>query len=691
MDPIRGILGLDFETASAANLKLVAAWAYSRHPSTRVYCAGFGYDEGPGTPRRFWRWRPGVPLPAEIVDYVRAGGSVLAHNCAFERSIIANILVPFFDWPIIPLDQWRDTQASGRFFNLPSKLEGLAKALGCPAQKDMEGYDLMREMADAVVSMPDGSWVYPMATEANLRRLEDYNRLDIAAMMDSWHRMAPLPVTELLAWRVDQRINNRGVYLDQEFASRIQRMAEERSRKLQRQAHLVSATELENAVAAPALKKWLALHNVKLPVVTKRKADGSFHKVPSAGKAQIAELLEGGSLTPQVRVVLENRQEANKATSLAKLNRIAPSVGGDGRLRNALQFCAAHTGRWSSAGVQLHNLPKNDQTEAQAALVRAIVDAGNLELLEWFEDKPLSALSQSLRSVVCAPRGKELIGADFSGIEARVCAWLAGQDNVVEFFHEFDREKRAGRKPTDFYIFTAEACDLEDRQSGKLAALSLQYGMGDVKLIATAAGRGVVLTPLRARAVKRAWRDANQAIVDLWANLEAAARSAIEHRGTEFVAGRLRMVANKSCLAMVLPSGRTLRYWSPRIELVKRVWQVVDDAGVIVSHESESEELQFLAPGKDQVRTALQHTYGGKLVENATQAVSRDLMSEAIIRIEAATPYEPVIHVHDSCAAEVPAGKGDVAEFCRLMEVLPSWAEGCPIAAAGYRDRRFRG
>ncbi|MEY4535628.1 MAG: hypothetical protein RLZZ246_1946, partial [Planctomycetota bacterium] len=615
---------------------------------------------------------------------------VLAHNTSFEKAVWANILEPWYKFPPIELDQWRDTMASAALLNLPVSLAGLAAALGCKTQKDIEGTALMRRMAVAEGG-EDGPWTYPLLNAENLARLTLYCERDVAAMLDAWFRMPPVPVTELRVWRLDQKVNARGVYLDRVYAEKLRRLAEVRAGELADETFRATLGELANSTSSPALKRWLGEQGVTLPAANRKRGEGEYAETETASKEAVKRLLEDPTLPPLVRSVLENRIEANKATSLAKLNRVGPMVGHDGRLRNALFYCGAHTGRWTSSGIQVHNLPKSKLSDEAADLARLLVDREDLEALKMVENRPLEVLSQSLRSVIAAPAGKELIAADYSAIEARVCAWLAGQDDVVAFFHQFDSEKRLGHKPMDFYVYTAQSIGSQSRSLGKVAALALQYGMGDLKFATTAASWGVPLELAEARAVKKAWREANTGIVDFWRQMEEAARAAILTRNKMFQVGKVGVYAREHCLFLVLPSGRAIRYWRPRLESVTRTAQVVDDTGAVVEKEYDTEEIQFFTVGPDKTRMVLESTYGGKLVENVTQAVARDLLAEALLRVEATAPYEIVMHVHDSVATEVPKDKGDVREFCALLTTPPAWAAGCPIAAEGYRSSRFLG
>lgn len=686
MDHFAGILALDFETSSACPIKL-GAWAYSLHESTRLYCAVFCYSTGPRDPKRYIVWEPGCILPQEIVDYVEAGGSILAHNNAFERAIWSNICEEYFGWPSVELGQWRDTQAAGQAMNLPASLEGLGKALGCDVQKDTEGKALMLKMAKAV---PQGdSWAYPLATRENLDRLIEYCCLDVGSTLDAHWRLPKLSVAEAQVWAVDQKINARGMYLDRPFADKCATVVAARKRELSGEVFGMTAGELANSTSAPAIKAWLKDKGVELPKARRKKADGTYHMTETADKAAIAKILEDPELKDEVRRLLENRTEANKATSLAKLARVGVMVGADGRLRNSLQYCAAGTGRWASYGLQVHNLPKDKLGKAGGALVRRMLDLESLEGLKLVADRPLEAISQCLRSVIAAAPGKDLIAGDYSAVEARVLAWIAGQENIVDIFHEYDRELRAGNKIQDVYEYTAAKIGSDDRQLGKVCVLALGYGMGALKFHGTAADWGSPISLKDAYRIQRAWREANGSIVAFWHELDNAVRDAIEDKGKAYRVGPLVIKSNGVCLSIRLPSGRSLRYWRPKVVSATREIQVVTEDGTIETREMRTREIRFFGVAKGKMQE--ESTYGGKLAENVTQAIARDLLAEALVRIDKHEPFELVVHVHDSACAEVPEGEGRVSVFCELMEAPPAWAPDLPISVEGYRAKRFCG
>ncbi len=682
LDPLDGTsLVLDIETSSACDIKS-GAWAYSQHSSTIIYCVVFGWQETSGA-RHFVEWVPqDGDLPDDIRDFVVGGGSLVAHNVSFEHAIWTNILAPVYGWPQPDDGQWRDTQAVGLYYNLPQSLKGLSGIVGASSEaKDTDGAKLMKAMANPIGGT-DGQWVYDTDPE-HIQRLVEYCRQDVVATLACWTQLKQLPLDAAVQWRADQAVNRRGVQLDVEYAGRILATAEKRSTALQQVVEDETLGVLKNATATPALKGWVKAAGVTLPVkVTKKKTGASKSETLDATATE--KLLALPDLPPTVRTVLSIRKEANKITSLQKLKRVPLMVGSDGRLRNALQFCGAHTGRWTSYGLQLHNLPKNKLSKPVIDAAETAVRWVDHELLDILVDNPLASLSQLLRRVIIARFGYELIAADYSAIEARVLAWLCYATKKLDLFH-------AGE---DVYVHTAASIGSGDRQLGKVCDLALGYGMGVMKFDVTAADAGCPMELRETYRVHRAWRGDNPEVCSFWHELEDAVRTSILE-GVPTTAGRIRVGCPHSrgarVLTLVLPSGRALCYWSPHIVRTTKKIQSVTEDGVIVEREMTSDEIRFLTMGSDKTKMVPESTYGGKLVENVTQGVARDILSAGLTKVEAHPVYHPVVHVHDSLAAEVLNGTGDVQEFCDLLTDSPAWAAGLPLKAEGYRSDRFNG
>jgi DNA polymerase len=671
------ILGLDFETYSGADIK-VGSDAYAAHVSTGIHCAAWAFGE-----RKDGRlvvvdeghWKPGDKLPLGVLQHIANNGFVCAHNCTFELSILRHVAHPRYGWPTVPLASWVDTAALAALCGLPVKLSGLARALGTKSQKDTDGAQVMKALMRSTKG-PDG-WVAPVPTGDQLERLIKYCQLDVRTMLEVLSRLPGTTAEEHAVRHVDLKVNGRGVMLDQLLAHNIAVMSKRRAEELSAQIVEITGGAVAKASATPTLKAWLIEQDVVL--AEKPRANGK--STVSIDRNAIDKLLEQPLIEPRIEAVLERRVEASKATSLAKVLRVPEMVGADGRMRYALRYCGAHTGRWSSAGLQLHNMPK--VPKAQKAMLddlRRAVCVGDYDAARMIA-KPnlMQGLSWLLRSLVIAAPGKDLIGSDYSAIEARVLAWLAGQADVLQMF-------ALGQ---DVYTADAKAIGSEDRQLGKVCRLALGYGMGAVKFCNTAASYGIELPLKMAREIQLNWRGANANITKLWADLEQACHFHATQRGTTVV-GRLQVMGTKSCVRIVLPSGRSLFYWHPRVQTVTRKVETVDAEGKLQRKEVTMAEFQFFTPGPDKEYMVEEGSYGGKLVENVTQAVARELMAAALVRLED-SEYETVLHVHDSITAEINEGKGGLIEFGALMLASPDWAKDLPMAVDSYRAKSFKG
>lgn len=662
------LLCIDAETCSARSLA-AGAERYAAHPSTRVWCVAWAFDgEAEGGV-----WTPGQPLPARVATAL-VTGTVLAHNAGFERAIIRHVLAPRHGWPVPRLSSWVDTAEIAASMALPVKLAVLAQVLGCAEQKDLDGAEVMHALS-AAQALPNGRWEYPVPTPEQREKLLAYCLQDVHATLDVYRRLPRVSTFEARVQEVDRAIDARGMALDVELADAIGRVADARGAELAQRV-LNATGGLFGVTQVGKLKEWLPARGVPVPSVVVRQAGKAPVKKETTDRAALERLL-AGPLPDDVRDVLEARLEAGRLTSLAKVRWVPETVGDDGRAHGLLRYCGAHTGRWSSRGLQIHNLPKVPKGFRVREPFLAAVRAGDAALADaWWP--VLQGCSYSLRSVIVAGPGQELIGADYSAIEARVVAWLAGE---VETLRRFARGE-------DVYVADAASIGSDNRQLGKIARLGLGYGMGGLKFHATCAKDGVNLSLKEAARVVRAWRAANPAIVAFWKDLEEAAYSAVESPGVTFKVGRLQFVASKSVLRVQLPSGRHLHYWRPKKVTTTRTIEVIGDDGAIEQRDVQLSELRFATGGGKGMEPG--SAYGGLFAENITQAVARDVLAAALVRLEG-TPYRVVVHVHDSVAAEVDAGTCSVRDFERLLCVPEPWCATLPLAAEGYRSQVFKG
>lgn len=671
-------LCIDIETCSAASIR-DGANAYAEHDSTKVWCVSFGTQDAVDEEPRVGTWYPGDELPAGLELWIQSGKPLLAHNVDFEKAIWRHILAPTYGWPTPKPKQWHDTQALAAAANLPISLAGLADVFKGGPKKDMEGAALMRRLAK-VTRTPSGAYEYPTADGIELDRLVEYCEADVVATLNLWFRLPRMSKTERAVWLVDQKINERGVCIDVDFVDRMSSMASLRKDLLSDDVFRLTKADLPDSTGTPALKAWLKEEGVELPVVTRKRASGETVETESLDKTAVATLLQRDDVVGAARLILDNRIEANKSTSLAKLKRVPRMVNKDGRLRGALRYAKAHTGRWASSGIQVHNLPKDKRSPQHRDHVLRCIRSGDLETLMLTEDRPLESMSESLRAMIVAAPGHDLLGADYSAIEARVIAWLADDTSLLSLFD-------AGE---DVYVKAAADVGSDNRQLGKVCTLALGYGMGPLKFASTASSWGVPLSLKEAVRTQKAWRKANTSIVEFWFELEDAVRNALAFRGSKTKVGKLTVSADERCLRVRLPSGRTIRYWRPDIRRATRKIACVTDDGAVEERTFDVPEIRFFTVGPGKGAMVRESTYGGKLAENVTQAVARDLLAHALVTLDE-QGFPLILHVHDSIVAEVPEGARSVDEFCFWMTDLPEWAVGCPVTAEGYRGKFFAG
>jgi DNA polymerase len=648
---------IDLETRSTISIRDAGASLYAEHPDTDVWMACWAIGDGP-----IETWRPGAPAPAPLALHVLAGGIVCAHNAGFERAIWLHILGPRYGWPEPRLEQWDCTAARAAAMALPRKLEDAAKARGLPVRKDKVGHSLMLRMARPRSANGAVTW---WDEPAKLERLEAYCRQDVEVERALHAATRPLSASERELFLLDARINERGIAIDLALVAAAQTMVDQTLTVLSAELRALTGGAVTSTSQLPALLGWL-------------NEQGPVHTIANLDKEAIAELLSWNEedLPAQARRAIEIRAEAAK-TSTAKLRAFRTRACADGRIRDNLMFHGAATGRWAGRGAQLQNLPRSALIKDQDAAI-ALIMKGEVAKL----GPPLTVVSEILRGVLVAAPGHELLAADFNAIEARVLAWLAGEQELIQQFAAgVCPYRRMAGKIYRLPVETADALDKDDRKRwiGKTVVLGAGYQMGTKRFRAECAKKGVALSAAEAEHIIATYRGANPRIVELWRELERAARQAVDQRGAlvPAAAGRLRFRAHRGFLWLELPSKRLLAYPRPRIEEREAPW---GEPHLIVTYEGKSRfTLQW---GREQA-------YGGRWTENVVQAIARDLMAEGMLRLERAG-YPITMTVHDEVISEVVAGFGSVAEFEKLLSTTPPWAAGCPVKAEGWRGKRYR-
>jgi DNA polymerase len=460
-----------------------------------------------------------------------------------------------------------------------------------------------------------------------------------------------MPEKEMRLWHLDQCINDYGVRVDQRLVENAICSDESYQKKLMREA--IDLTGLENPNSPAQLKTWLQNeHGIK---------------VESLAKAIVEELLNSIS-NPKVRRVLELRQDISK-TSVKKYEAMERAVGRDTRLRGLLQYYGANrTGRWAGRLVQVHNLPRNNISDLD--LARRLLKTRNYEALELLFDSVPDVLSQLIRTALIPSPNHRFIISDYSAIEARVIAWLAKEQWVIETFKEHGKiyEMTASRMfGVPMKQIVRGNPEYELRQKGKIATLACGY-QGSIGALKAMGALNMGLSEDELPEIVAAWRKSNPNIVKLWWDVEEAAIRAVKNRTAVKMRYGLKFYYKSGVLFIRLPSGRNLAYVRPRIELDERF-----------------NKYGLTYEGVELGKWCRIRTYGGKLVENIVQAIARDCLAESLLSLDKAG-YKIAFHVHDEVVLDVPCGFGSLKEVETIMSQDIDWAPGLPLQAEGFES-----
>ena len=634
------VLHLDIETYSSAPLPKCGVYRYCDAPDFEILLLSYAFDDAPVVTVDM---ACGETLPDAFLHALEDANVLkIAHNAAFERVCFSKHLGHWLD----PA-QWRCTMVMAWYQTLPGKLADVAVALNVTEKKMEEGKDLIRYF-----SMPCKATKTNGGRTRNLPRhapekwatYKAYNAQDVETERAVYKALLhhALPEHEWALYALDQRINDRGVRVDRLLVKSA--MAVDQAFSEQAFQRAQELTGLENPGSVSQLKAWLADMDMPMESLSKR-----IVQEKAAGAEGI------------VKELLELRLELSK-TSVKKYESMARCICKDGRVHGLLQFGgASRTFRWAGRLVQAQNLPQNHLPDLN--LARDIVRSGDEEQLELLFGSVPNTLSELIRTAFIPRDGCRFIVADFSAIEARVLAWLAGEEWVLEEFRGKGKiyEATASRM---FHIpqetIVKGHPNYEYRQKGKQATLSCGYGGG----VGALKAMGAKMPEEEMQPLVDAWRAANPHIVRFWNALGNAVSEVIEKHNSVRV-GKVVVYRKEGHMLIRLPGGRDLCYLSPRF----------------VTNRFGSRGIGYLAAGAGG-KMELQETFGGKIAENCTQAIARDLLAHAMLNLEAAG-YPIVFHVHDEAVMEVPIGQGSVEEACRVMAIPPDWARDLPLRADG--------
>ena len=640
-------LAIDIETYSDVDLISCGVYKYSSSPHFEILLIAYSVDDeetvcidvanGEEPPKEF--------MEMLLDDNV----TKTAFNANFERICFSN----YYQHSFRP-EAWRCTAVQAAMLALPLSLEGVGAVLGLDKQKMTEGKELIKYFCSpckATKSNGGRTRNLPKDAPEKWRQFKTYCIRDVDVEKQIRQRLAkfPIPKREQEIYCLDQRINDRGIMVDRNLVNHA--VACDLLYKETATARAYELTGLENPNSVSQLKFWLKEKGLE---------------VDSLAKDTVKDLsmkAEG-----DVQEVLKLRLATSK-TSVKKYEAIDRSVCAENRVHGLLQFYGANrTGRWAGRLVQIHNLPQNHLPDLE--LARALVSEGRYEEVELFYESTPNVLSELIRTAFVAKPGCRFIISDYSAIEARVLAWLAGEEWRLQVFETHGKIYEASASAM-FHVPIEEITKTSPlRQKGKISELALGYG-GAVGALTSMGALKMGLTEEELPGLVSTWRSANPHITAFWWAVDEAAITAVRDKKPSKV-GRVSFEYKSGILFVTLPSGRKLSYVKPRMMLNKFGREGLTYEGI-----GESKKWMRL------------ETYGPKLVENIVQAASRDILAEAMLRLEK-EGFDIVCHVHDEVVLEVPDGKSSVEEVNEIMAVNPVWTEGLPLKAAGFESPFYK-
>ncbi len=633
-------ISIDIETYSSTNLNQTGVYRYADSDDFELLLFGYATDFGPV---KVVDLTQGEKIPQQIVEALDDPNIIKsAFNAQFERVCLSR----FVGHHLKPVG-WHCSRVWSATLGLPLSLRDVGTVLGLPRQKITAGKELVRYFCTPckpTKSNQNRTRNFPYHAPDKWQQFKQYNQRDVEVEMEITQKLSrfPVPQNEWENYWMDQDSNDRGIRIDQQLVNNAIKCQEEfHDQYLQTSQQL---TGLVNPNSPLQLKDWLNQQGVN---------------TDSLSKATVAQLLQ--TTTGTVHQVLELRQLLSKS-SVKKYQAMQKAMCQDGRVHGLLQFYGANrTGRWAGRLVQVQNLPRNSMPDLEEA--RELVKQGNTTALAMLYDSVPDVLSQLIRTAFIPSKGHHFYVADFSAVEARVIAWLSGEQ----------WRQKAFAKNEDIYCASASqmfgvpvvkhGINSKLRQKGKIAELALGYG-GSIGALKAMGATKLGLTEDELPPLVQMWRSASPKIVQFWWDVDKAAKECIKTHLPQSTHG-MKFVYRSGCLFLRLRSGRRLCYPQPKIG--------INSFG--------SESITFMGINTVKKWDRIE-TYGAKLVENIVQATSRDLLAEAMRRLEA-TDNPIVMHIHDEAVIDAPADRS-LEKIVKIMTEVPAWADGLILNAAGF-------
>lgn len=684
-------LSLDLETYSDIDLVKCGVYAYADSPNFEILLMAYSFDE---SEVKIIDLALGEVIPEEVKEAILNEDVIkTAFNANFERICLSK----YFN-SNLKSDSWCCTAVQASMLALPPSLEGVSEVLGLNNKKMKEGKELIKYFCYPCKRANTNGNRTRNLPEHDLEKwriFKSYCIRDVEAEIEIRNKLKSYPISEkeMEIYKLDQSINDRGILVDMDLVKRAISCDKDFTAVATKRAY--ELTGLENPNSASQIKEWLAHRGINIKSLSKKAV------------LKLAEKCDG-----EIEEVLKLRLLMSK-TSVKKYEAIERSVCSDGRVHGLLKFYGANrTGRWAGRLVQVQNLPQNHIKDLD--LARNIVKnephcfehsqmlndkcAGNIlengihcfehsqninskslrnivknkvfEELEMFYESTPKVLSELIRTVFIPKSGCKFIVADFSAIEARVLAYFAGEKWRLDVFKTHGKIYEASASAM-FNVPIEEINKASElRQKGKIAELALGYG-GGIGALTVMGALEMGLKEEELQPLVTAWRNANQNITKFWWNIDKAAVTAVKERTTVKV-GKIEFTYCGGILFITLPSGRKLSYIKPRLQINK----------------FDREGLTYEGIGESKKWTRIE-TYGPKLVENIVQAASRDLLAEAMLRLDKAG-YKIVMHVHDEVVIESPINRNSLDEVCKIMCITPKWAEGLFLKTDGYECSYYK-
>ncbi len=634
-------LAIDIETFSDIDLVKCGVYNYTESPNFEIILFAYAFDS---EEVKIVDLLAGEKIPTEVISAIKSEKIIkTAFNSQFERVCLSKHL-----GLKLLATSWQCTAVQSAMLGLPLSLDGVGMVLNLEEKKMKEGKELIRYFSiPAKPSKSNGERTRNLPNHAPEKwdKFKAYCKQDVEVEKAIREKLKRYPISkrEQELYILDQRINDRGILVDLHLArNAIECDTAYRDIAIS-ESKRISGLENPNSVAQ--IKEWLS---------------DQGHEVESLSKKAVQEMIQ--ETEGSVERFLELRTKLSK-TSIKKYEAIKRSVCKDKRVRGLLQFYGANrTGRWAGRLVQVQNLPQNHLKDLE--LARKLLREDRFEDLELLFDSVPNLLSELIRTAFIPKAGCSFIVADFSAIEARVIAWLAGETWRMNVFSSHGKIYEASASQMFKVPIEEVTKGSQLRQKGKISELALGYG-GSVGALKSMGALEMGLQEEELQPLVNTWRNANPNITRLWWEIDRAAIQVVKEKGMQQV-GKIKIQCKSGILFITLPSGRNLCYIKPRLEENKFGREGITYEGVA-----------------ENKRWGRIETYGPKLVENIVQGIARDLLADALINVDRAG-YDIVMHVHDEIVVEAVGSEENLKEVCRLMAVAPSWAKGLPLRADGF-------